>query len=123
MRRAVVSIASNVAEGQGRVTSGEFKQFLGHARGSLLELETQIEIANELGFWNDGDFVSIGDKSRELRYLLNRLISSLSPSDGPNTASTTGVIGSDKRRMSSGRQNRRDGTSETSETFETSDTI
>ena len=39
MRRAAVSVASNIAEGQGRLTKGEFVQFLGHVRGSLLELE------------------------------------------------------------------------------------
>ena len=42
LRRASVSVASNIAEGQGRLTAGEFKQFLGHARGSLLEAETPV---------------------------------------------------------------------------------
>jgi four helix bundle protein len=41
MRRASVSIPSNIAEGQGRRSTGEFRQFLGHAYGSLLETETQ----------------------------------------------------------------------------------
>jgi four helix bundle protein len=50
MRRASVSIASNVAEGYGRSTRGEYIQFLGHARGSCSELETQIVIAKNLGF-------------------------------------------------------------------------
>jgi len=51
LRRAAVSIPSNIAEGQGRFSKGEFKQFLGHARGSLLELETQILIAQQLGYF------------------------------------------------------------------------
>jgi len=46
MRRSAVSIPSNIAEGQGRATRGEFHQFLGHARGSLYELETQLVIAS-----------------------------------------------------------------------------
>jgi four helix bundle protein len=50
MRRAAMSVASHIAEGQGRLTKGEFQQFLGHARGSLLELETQIAIAFDLGY-------------------------------------------------------------------------
>ncbi len=49
LRRSAVSIPSNIAEGQGRMTSGEFRQFLGIARGSNFELQTQIEIARSLG--------------------------------------------------------------------------
>jgi four helix bundle protein len=47
-RRAAVSVASNVAEGHARASSGEFIQFLGHAKGSLAELETQAIIAGQL---------------------------------------------------------------------------
>ena len=52
MRRAAVSIASNIAEGHGRLNSGEYRQFLGVARGSNFELQTQLEIARGLGEGN-----------------------------------------------------------------------
>ena len=48
IRRAAVSVPSNIAEGQGRLTSAEFCHFLGQARGSLLELDTQLAIAVDL---------------------------------------------------------------------------
>ena len=47
IRRAAVSIPSNIAEGQGRRSPSEFHQFLGHARGSIMELETQILIGQK----------------------------------------------------------------------------
>ena len=50
LRRAAVSVPSNIAEGQGRRTTNEFKQFLGQSYGSLCELETQMTIANNLGY-------------------------------------------------------------------------
>jgi four helix bundle protein len=50
IRRAAVSIPSNLAEGHGRNSRNEFRQFIGQARGSLSEVETQLEIAKSLGY-------------------------------------------------------------------------
>ena len=50
IRRSAVSVPSNIAEGQGRLSTGEFRQFLGIARGSNFELQTQLEIARTLSF-------------------------------------------------------------------------
>jgi four helix bundle protein len=77
MRRAAVSIASNVAEGQGRLTKGEFRQFLGQARGSLLELQTQAELACHLEYLSQVDLDSLSHLSEEVRHMLNALISKL----------------------------------------------
>lgn len=53
LRRASVSIASNIAEGYGRPTKGENLQFLGHARGSNCEVQTELVIADGLGFGSE----------------------------------------------------------------------
>ncbi|HET9309582.1 MAG TPA: four helix bundle protein [Candidatus Sulfotelmatobacter sp.] len=77
LRRAAVSVASNIAEGQGRLTKGEFCHFLGQARGSLLELETQLSVAVDLRFLSEDDFGKLQKNSVEVRKLLNGLIESL----------------------------------------------
>jgi four helix bundle protein len=77
MRRAAVSVASNIAEGQGGLTKGEFAQFLGHARGSLLELETQLDITQDLKFIEQGQFSRIDAHTGEVLKMLNGLIDSL----------------------------------------------
>jgi four helix bundle protein len=77
LRRAAVSVASNIAEGQGRFSRGEFKQFLGHTRGSLLEIETQMTIATNLGYLDSRQSEVVFELSSEVGRILNGLISSL----------------------------------------------
>jgi len=77
VRRPAVSVASNIAEGQGRLTPGEFRHFLGQARGSLLEMETQLAIALELNFLNQAEFDSLDRKSYQVLGLIDRLLNSL----------------------------------------------
>ena len=77
LRRAAVSVASNIAEGQGRLTKGEFCHFLGHARGSLLELETQLAIALDLHFLSNDECTKLTEQSSEVRRLLNGLIGAM----------------------------------------------
>ena len=77
LRRASVSIASNIAEGYGRSTKGEYLQFLGHARGSNCELQTQLVIAERIGFGSRKAYEAAetlsADVSRLLIALMNRL--------------------------------------------------
>jgi four helix bundle protein len=77
IRRAAVSVPSNIAEGQGRLSKGEFKHFLGMSRGSLLELETQLKIAERLGYVTS-ELTSEADKLlTEVLRVLNGLIASV----------------------------------------------
>jgi four helix bundle protein len=77
LRRAAVSIPSNIAEGQGRQTTGEFRQFLGQARGSLLETETQILLSERLKYLEHQATSGLLDQSAELGRILNGLLTSL----------------------------------------------
>jgi four helix bundle protein len=77
LRRAAVSVASNIAEGQGRLTKGEFCHFLGQARGSLLEVETQLSISLDLHFLTEDEFHDLQHRSFEVGRLLNGLIESM----------------------------------------------
>ena len=70
LRRAAVSIASNIAEGYGRSSTGEYRLFLGHARGSNCELQTQLAIASALGFGSVSSFAPVENLSAEVSRLL-----------------------------------------------------
>ncbi|HUP93121.1 MAG TPA: four helix bundle protein [Solimonas sp.] len=77
VRRSAVSVPSNIAEGQGRGSAGEFRQFLGNARGSLYEVETQMRLATMLGFLSEANAEHFFALSEEVAKLLNALRQSL----------------------------------------------
>jgi four helix bundle protein len=77
IRRAAVSVPSNMAEGSGRITKGEFIQSIGHARGSLLEIETQLIVARRLGYIDGERSEGLLETANEIGKLANGLIRSL----------------------------------------------
>ncbi len=77
LRRAAVSVPSNIAEGQARISTGEFRQFLGNARGSLMEVETQILLAQELGYLDEHESENLLGTTAEVGRILNGLLASL----------------------------------------------
>jgi four helix bundle protein len=74
IRRSAVSVPSNIAEGKGRSTDREFALFLSHARGSLLELETQLLIASKLRYIGKDEAESLGIRTEQLAKTLNALL-------------------------------------------------
>ena len=82
MRRAAVSVASNIAEGAGRGGKKEFKQFLVMARGSNCELQTQLLIAAKLKMANQDQITTAESLSHEVGKMLNGLLQSLSQPTG-----------------------------------------
>jgi four helix bundle protein len=77
MRRASVSVASNIAEGRGRITPGEFRQFLGLAQGSTYELQTQLLVARKLGMGSDENLNEAELLSDEVSKMLGSFIQTL----------------------------------------------
>jgi four helix bundle protein len=77
LRRASVSIPSNIAEGQGRFGAAEFRHFLRQANGSLMELETQILIAERLDYITSDEANNLLNNAAEVGKILNGLIASL----------------------------------------------
>lgn len=77
LRRAVVSVPSNIAEGQGRDSTKEFLHHLSIARGSLYEVETQLLIAQQLGYLSTAEAEKLTTISTSVARLLNGLARSL----------------------------------------------
>jgi four helix bundle protein len=77
IRRAGVSVASNIAEGYGRGSKGEYKQSLAMARGSNLEVQTQLLMATELAYGNPAQLKTAEDLSSEVSRMLNSLLAKL----------------------------------------------
>ncbi|MGC2300699.1 MAG: four helix bundle protein [Acidobacteriaceae bacterium] len=84
IRRAAVSIPSNIAEGYGRGTRRDYRSFISIARGSVLELQTQLAIAGELGFGQADLMENVRAHAEEVGKMLGGLIGSgaLSPVPG-----------------------------------------
>lgn len=77
IRRSVVSVASNIAEGQGRGSTKEFRQFLKISLGSVLELETQLIISQKVGYIKSAELQPLLDLSDQIKKMLYKLEKSL----------------------------------------------
>jgi four helix bundle protein len=77
IRRAAVSVPSNIAEGHGRQSDAEFRNFLAIASGSLFELETQLMIAQSLNYLSTREVDQLLELSKEISMMLHRLIAKL----------------------------------------------
>jgi four helix bundle protein len=77
IRRAVVSVPSNIAEGQAHFNKREFLHFLRHARGSLAEVETQMLLAKRLNYLSDAEVEKLSKQVDELGRIMSGLIRSL----------------------------------------------
>ena len=77
IRRAVVSIPANIAEGQGRRLTKEYLYFLANARGSLLELDTHLEIAVRVNYLSTTKYADLKDQLDEVARILNGLMRSV----------------------------------------------
>jgi four helix bundle protein len=79
MRRAAVSIPSNIAEGKEKTSDRDFAVFLWHARASLHELETQSLIAEQLGYWQGTAAATVKSLTAEIGKMLNGHLNAMRP--------------------------------------------
>ena len=77
LRRASVSIVANIAEGAGRRTSKEFRQFLSHSQGSASEVDTELVIAERLHFLNKDDYERLAEDLDHIGRMISRLSQTL----------------------------------------------
>jgi four helix bundle protein len=86
LRKAVLSVPSNIAEGKGRDTKRDYLQFLYRARGSIYETQTQLEVARNLGFLSDETYAPLCDEAAQAGKVLNGLIRNVkSQIESPNS--------------------------------------
>ena len=81
IRRAAVSVPSNIAEGHGRLGTGEYRRFLGIARGSNFELQTQLEIARVLEFGNPTLLNEAESLSHEVGKMIHGILEGIKDKD------------------------------------------
>jgi len=84
LRRAAVSVASNIAEGYGRGSRGEYRQFLSIARGSVFEVQTQLIIVRELAYATPKTLAEAEELSEQVSKMLAAILKKLSPLPKPS---------------------------------------
>jgi len=95
MRRAACSVVSNIAEGQGRLTLGEWRQMLSHARGSMFELEAQMIASSKLGYLTATQMTQIDqhrEKTSKLLVGLLRYVRTRELATGNRPQATTSAV-------------------------------
>ncbi|WP_199915413.1 MULTISPECIES: four helix bundle protein [Aquimarina] len=88
IKRASISIPSNIAEGYGREGKNDYLKFLNIAMSSLFELQTQLEIGKNLNFISENNFIAIYEDTRELERMLSSFIKTIKTSKQTTNSAT-----------------------------------